>query len=183
MDTQIKAVSAGQTHTHVCGNTNAINMRTGHTPPRTITRGGTGLLTPKRSDLLPWYYPENQHCSCDHVSLHPARKVGLAKSGRNQNRLKSARKTETGCRQREGAIQRLTCVRKVPERGAERGAFQTLPHRAVVVKTGPSQDAVHNVALGAHASSHHTSAQQTGPHHTFLLFQLRCTWKTRQYYV
>lgn len=42
-------------------------------------RGGSGLLTPKMSDLLPWYYPENQHCSCDHASLHPTGESRVSK--------------------------------------------------------------------------------------------------------
>lgn len=42
-------------------------------------RGGSGLLTPKMSDLLPWYYPENQHCSCDHASLHPTEESRVSK--------------------------------------------------------------------------------------------------------
>lgn len=112
----------------------------------------------------------------------PPRKVGLAKSGRNQNHLTSARKKDTRWSQRKGnthGVSCLTCVRKVPERGAERRALQTLTHRTVVVKTGPPQGAVHNVALHAHASPHHASAQQTGPHHTFLLFQLR--WKEKTF--
>lgn len=40
---------------------------------------GTGLITPTISDLLPWYYPENQHCSCDHVSLHPTGESRVSK--------------------------------------------------------------------------------------------------------
>lgn len=58
---------------HVCKYTHTIYKYTVHTPSRTIIRGGegAGLITPIISDLLPWYYPENQHCSCDHVSLHP----------------------------------------------------------------------------------------------------------------
>lgn len=41
--------------------------------------GVTGLITPIISDLLPWYYPENQHCSCDHVSLHPTGESRVSK--------------------------------------------------------------------------------------------------------
>lgn len=65
---------------HVCKYTHTIYMYTVHTLSRTIMlRGGNGSDNTYNSDLLPWYYPENQHCSCDHVSLHPTGESRVSK--------------------------------------------------------------------------------------------------------
>lgn len=47
-----------------------------------VRGNGTPPFTAALADLLPWYCPGNQHCSCDHVSLHPTRKSQVSKEGK-----------------------------------------------------------------------------------------------------
>lgn len=72
-------------HTHACTRTHHVHTVLAREDKEPMGENANlvkviGLILVLHKDLLPLYCPENQHCSCDHVSLYPTRKNQVSKA-------------------------------------------------------------------------------------------------------